>query len=174
MRSFKRVLDFAVMSAAWVAVIATILMMLQVTADAIGRTFFNKPITGTLEIVSSYHMAALTFLPLALVAKDRGHIFVELFTNWMRRGPRKYLDAFVGLVTLTYTGAFTWKAIEVAIEKTRIREAKEAGIGFVEIWPGRWLVAIGFGLMALYVAIYIVDDFREARRLMAEEDQKRG
>lgn len=157
----KRALDFVVMVAAWIAGIATILMMLQVTADVIGRSFFNSPITGTLEIVSAYNMAALSFLPLALIARERGHIIVELFTNWMKPTARNLLDGFVGILSAVYIGAFAWKAFEIAIAKTHLREAKEAGIGFVEIWPARWLVAIGFGLMGLYVVANMLMDFRK-------------
>lgn len=159
--SVIRALDFIVMLAAWIAGIATVMMMLQVTADVIGRSFFNSPITGTLEIVAAYNMAALSFLPLALIARERGHIIVELFTNWMKPTARNLLDGFVGILTTVYIGAFAWKAFEVAIDKTILREAKEAGIGFVEIWPARWLVAIGFGLMGLYVVANMLSDFRK-------------
>lgn len=172
---FKRALDFLVMVAAWIAGIATILMMLQVTADVIGRSFFNSPITGTLEIVSAYNMAALSFLPLALIARERGHIIVELFTSWMKPNARSLLDGFVGILSAVYIGAFAWKALEVAIDKTHLREAKEAGIGFVEIWPARWLVAIGFGLMGLYVVVNLIIDFQNSLPKDASElDQSNG
>lgn len=156
---FKRVLDYVVMAAASVAVVATILLMLHVTADVFGRAF-GKPITGTVEIARYYYMSALSFLPLALIARERGHIVVDLFTNWMKPHARKLLDAAVGVVTLAYMCGFTWKAIELAISKTKLREAQESGIGFIEVWPGRWFVAVGFGLMAIYVLVYIFDDFR--------------
>ena len=156
----KRLLDAVVTGAGWIAGIATILMMFHVTIDVAGRQFFGHPLTGTVEIVSAYNMIALAFLPLALIARERGHIIVELFTGWMKMRPRTLLDAFVAIITLVYTSVFTWKAIEVAIDKTEIREAKEAGIGFVEIWPARWIVAIGFGLMAIYVLVLMLRDFR--------------
>jgi TRAP-type C4-dicarboxylate transport system permease small subunit len=73
---------------------------------------------------------------------------------------RTLLDGLVAVVTLIYTAAFTWKAIEIAIRKTGIREAKESGIGLVEIWPARWVVAAGFGLMALYVCVHMCRDIR--------------
>ncbi|MDF0602014.1 TRAP transporter small permease [Psychromarinibacter sp. C21-152] len=156
----KRLLDLTVNAAAWVAAAAAILMMLHVTVDVAGRTLFHAPLTGTLEIVANYHMAALAFLPLALIAREKGHIIVELFTGWMRPGPRRILDGLVGIITVAYVGVFTWKAVDVAIDKTRIRDAKEAGFGFVEVWPARWFVVAGFGLMALYVAIHVVRDLR--------------
>ena len=139
----KRLLDAVVTGAGWIAGIATILMMLHVTVDVAGRQLFGHPLTGTVEIVSAYNMIALAFLPLALIARERGHIIVELFTGWMKMKPRTLLDAFVAIITLVYTSVFTWKAIEVAIDKTEIREAKEAGIGS---WKsgrraGSWLSA---------------------------------
>ena len=170
MTALKKTLDLIVTAAAWVGGIATVLMMLHVTIDVAGRSLFNRPLTGTIEIVSAYHMAALSFLPLAYIARERGHIIVELFTGWMKARPRALLDGLVAIVTLVYVAAFTWKAFEVALDKTHIREAKEAGIGFVEIWPARWLVVIGFGLMAVYVAIHMVQDLRYGRGGPAPDD----
>ncbi|MEW5423487.1 TRAP transporter small permease [Amorphus sp. 3PC139-8] len=161
MSVIKRIFDRVVDAAAWIAGIATVLMMFHVTADVIARTFFHAPLTGTLEIVANYNMAALAFLPLALIARERGHIFVELFTGWMEPNPRAILDGFVAIVTTVYIAVFTWKAFEVAVDKTRIRDAKEAGFGFVEVWPGRWLVFVGFGLMLIYVTYYMVRDLRD-------------
>lgn len=138
----------------------TVFMMLQVTADVIGRTLFNHPIAGTIEVVSAYCMSALAFLPLGLIARERGHIIVGVFTGRMKLRWRTLLDGLVAVVTLIYTAAFTWKAIEMAIRKTGIREAKESGIGLVEIWPARWVVAVGFGLMAFYVCVHMFRDIR--------------
>lgn len=174
MPRLRRALDRVANAAAWIAAAATVLMMLHVTADVIGRTVFSSPIVGTVEIVSAYNMAALAFLPLALITKERGHIIVELFTGWMQLRWRTLIDAVVAIVTLVYVAVFTWKAVEIAIEKTAIREAKEAGVGFVEIWQSRWLVPVGFGLMTAYILIYIVLDFRAVlRNEFTEEDEAR-
>ncbi|RVV99814.1 TRAP transporter small permease [Mesobaculum littorinae] len=174
MNALKRLLDLTVTGLAWIAGIATALMMLHVTLDVFMRTVFSSPLTGTVEIVSAYHMAALAFLPLALITRERGHIIVELFTTWMKWRPRTFLDATVAIVTVIYTAVFTWKAIEIAIDKTHIREAKEAGVGFVEIWPSRWVVALGFGLMTIYVAINLVQDYRNAARNTPPPDDGGG
>lgn len=160
MRALKRAFDWLVTVSAWIAGIATVLMMLHVTVDVAGRTLFNHPLVGTVEIVSAYHMAALAFLPLALITREKGHIVVELFTGWMQLRWRNLTDGLVAIITLVYVTTFTWKAIEIAIDKTEIREAKEAGTGFVEIWPSRWVVAFGFGMMAVYVLIHMIGDLR--------------
>jgi TRAP-type C4-dicarboxylate transport system permease small subunit len=163
MRRLKRALDRTVDALTWFACVLTVLMMLHVTADVIGRYVFNAPLVGTIEIVSAYYMAGLAFLPLALITRERGHIIVELFTTWMSRRGRTLLDAIVAVLSLVYVVMFTWQTVLIAIDKTGIREAREAGTGFIPIWQSRWVVPVGFGLMAVYLLIYIVRDFRSVR-----------
>jgi TRAP-type C4-dicarboxylate transport system permease small subunit len=160
MKGLERGLGALATALGWIAAAATVLMMLHVVADVFMREAFNAPITGTVEISAFYYMVVLSFLPLAAITRDRGHVIVELFTGWMTLRPRTLLDGLIAIVTLVYVATFTWKAAEMAIDKTGIREAKEAGIGFVEIWPSRWVVVAGFGLMTVFVAIYMIRDIR--------------
>jgi TRAP-type C4-dicarboxylate transport system permease small subunit len=163
MSQLKRLLDGLTKGVAWFAGLLAVLMMIHIAIDVIGRTFFNAPLVGTLEIVSAYYMAGLAFLPLALITKDRGHIIVELFTSRMKLKARTLLDAFVAILSLVYVTVFTWQAAISAIHQTAIGEAREAGTGYIAVWPSRWLVAIGFGLMAVYLLIYIIRDFQAVR-----------
>jgi TRAP-type C4-dicarboxylate transport system permease small subunit len=160
MHHLRTGLDGLTSALTWFAGLLTVVMMVHVTADVAARNFLNSPIVGTTEIVSAYYMAALAFLPLALITRERGHIIVELFTGWMKRPGRTLLDGIVAVLSLVYVVTFTWGVTAIAIEKTAIREAREAGIGLIYIWPSRWVVPIGFGLMAAYLLIYIVRDFR--------------
>ncbi|MGH6925765.1 MAG: TRAP transporter small permease [Propylenella sp.] len=163
MLQLKRALDLTVDALTWFACVLTVLMMLHVSADVVGRYVFNSPLVGTIEIVSAYYMAGLAFLPLALITRERSHIIVELFTTWMSRRGRTLVDVIVALLSLVYVVMFTWQTTLLAIDKTGIGEAREAGTGFIPIWQSRWVVPIGFGLMAVYLLIYIVRDFRSVR-----------
>ncbi len=140
------------------------LMMLHVSTDVIARTVFNSPLIGTIEIVSAYYMAALAFLPLAWITRSRGHIIVELFTSHLPKRRLALIDGIVGVVSLAYVLLFTWQVVDIAIEKTEIGEAWEAATGFVAVWPSRWTVPLGFGLMAVFLAVNLMADFRTARR----------
>ncbi|GIX15364.1 MAG: C4-dicarboxylate ABC transporter substrate-binding protein [Paracoccaceae bacterium] len=162
MKTLERGLGALATALGWIAAAAVVMMMLHVVADVFMREVFNRPIVGTVEISAFYYMVILSFLPLAAITRERGHIIVELFTGWMSLRGRTALDGLVAVVTFAYVATFTWKALEMAVEKTAIREAKEAGIGFVEIWPSRWVVVAGFGFMAIYVLIHLVQDLRAA------------
>ena len=153
MKSIVRLLDRLVVAAAWGAAAMAVAMMFLVSADVAGRGIFGSPITGTVEIASAYCMTAIAFLPLGLITLRQEHITVGVFTERLSERVRSALDIFAAIVTLAYTCAVTYQALVMAIEKTGIREAREAGLGLIEIWPARWLVAVGFALMVYCVAI---------------------
>jgi len=167
LRSIVRTLDRLVDALTWLAAGFALLMTLHVTADLVGRTFFNHPLVGTTEIVTAYYMVALVFLPLAVITRQRAHIMVELFTSWMARKPLLCLDLVVGIVSLGFVLLVTWMAIDTAIEKTALREAWESSTGYIPIWISRWILAVGFVLMCAYLVLNIV---REALALRGERE----
>jgi TRAP-type C4-dicarboxylate transport system permease small subunit len=98
-------------------------------------------------------MVGLIFLPLAYVQRSGGHIIVEIFTQTLARKLRLLLDAGIGMFMAVYTAVFVWFTAVEAVRKTVEREFLEATNTFIVIWPVRWLLPIGFGVMGL-IAIY--------------------
>jgi TRAP-type C4-dicarboxylate transport system permease small subunit len=45
-----------------------------------------------------------------------------------------------------------------ALEQTRAGAVWEAAGGFIPVWPSRWLLPIGSGLMVAYLVLRIVRD----------------
>lgn len=163
MPSFVRLLDRIAQIFAWIACLFCFVMMVHVTADVTGRTFFNYPLIGTLEIVSAYYMTLLAFLPLAWVTRQREHIFVELFTSRMSFRNTLRLDVFVALLTLFYVSLFGWQAAIMAIEKTEIGESWEAATGYIPVWQSRWVLVTGLASMAIFVLLQILKDIAVLR-----------
>ncbi len=163
MRGFIRLLDVVSDTLLAVSCVATVAMMLQVTADAFMRTFFHWSVPGTEEIVSAYYMVAVAFLPLAYVQRERGHVMIELFT--MRLSPR--INALIDSVVFTACGVglaiFTYATFFKAIAMT---EEAEMLIGTVDVtvWPSRWFVPAGCGAMALYLWTHAVQELLWALR----------
>lgn len=172
-RGLSRLTDFA----AVLGGAAMVIMMLQVTADVLGKYLFNQPVPATLETVSSYYMVALVFLPLGYVTKHHEHIIVELFTQGL--SPRK-LSLFTGLANVLaslYVLALTWQGTNEALYMTDILESWETELWDMQVWPSRWFVPIGCGLMFVYMVIHAIDDFAffiAGRRLMTEGKQSKS
>jgi TRAP-type C4-dicarboxylate transport system permease small subunit len=147
----------------WVACLFTVLMMAHITVDVTLRVLFNAPLTGTFEVVANYYMVAVMYLPLAYVSRHEGQIIVELFTRNM--GERRLLrwDVVANAITALYVAVFAVYTGIKAVEQTELREVKETGDTFMEIWPARWLLPIAFGLMAIYLVVRIRQDVHRAR-----------
>jgi TRAP-type C4-dicarboxylate transport system permease small subunit len=148
LRYFIRFSDGVSTIAMWLSMAIGAVMMLHIAADVTARHFFGGSLFGTIEIVSGYYMVAITFLPLAWLVGREGHIFVELFTRHMRARSLLRLETFVIAVTIAYVAILAWQSIINALEQTERREQWETALGFVAMWPSRWLLAIGFACLA--------------------------
>lgn len=150
---------------AMVAACAFILiMMFHVTLDVLGKFLFTSPAPATLETVMFYYMVALVFLPFAYIARGEGHIFVELFTRKMSSRSCSFLDGVMGVLTLIWVVALTWYAGEEAVTVTIDGEFQETAEGILHVWPSRWFLPIGCGIMAFAVILRMTQDFRIAFR----------
>lgn len=137
------------------AVIALTLMMGHVTVDVIGKYMFNSPIPVTLEMVSNYYMVAVVFLPLAAVEKVNGHIHVELIYSALPRVGRRILDVTAYTLALSFFFMLMRYSWVSAVRKFNVGEFI-MGTYPVLVWPGRFLVPLGCGLIAALLVLRLV------------------
>ncbi len=138
----------------WVAGAAILAIMFQVVADVAMREI--------IEIVSFYYMVAVTFLPLAHVSHYEGHIFVELFSRGLRPRGLAFLEGVVGIMCFVFAIWFvreTWFAALISYENNEMWETSD---DLIVIWPNRFILPFGMGLMAIYLLIRLIDDFMVA------------
>ena len=177
MKSFERWLSHLTNLSAVIGGLAMVVMMLQITTDVLGKYILNHPVPATLETVSSYYMVALVFLPLGFVTKHHEHIIVELFTQHLSPRPMSLFNGLANVLAAVYVFTLAWRGMDEAIYMTGIRESWETEIWDMQVWPTRWFVPVGCGLMFLYLVIHAIDDFAfllAGRRLMTEGKQTRG
>ncbi len=163
-----RAVSSAVMA---VAAVALILMMLMVTLDVAGKYLFTAPVPVTLEMVSNYYMVAVVFLPLAAVELTGGHIHVELIHARLPRVGRRILDVAAHALACLF---FTLVAIyggEVALKKYEVGEFLMGQYSLI-IWPSRFLVPVGCGLIALLLALKAVRSAIHLARPDLDHDDK--
>jgi TRAP-type C4-dicarboxylate transport system permease small subunit len=151
-------LDWPIKLLLWASLVAGFVMMLHVTADVTGRTFFNRPLTGTTEIVSVYYMVAACYLPWAFVARTDSHIVAGMFARIGTPLVDFWLDIVVKIATALYTALFTYETYLRAVQQTRGGEVHQMGSAYLPVWPSRWMLPIAGGLMVLYLALRIVRD----------------
>lgn len=145
----------------FVGAIAIVLMMSHVMLEVMLRTLFDISIPGTEEIVSGYYMVAVVFLPLAYVQLERGHVIIELFT--LKAGPRlkAWIDGFVYIICGGALAIFTYATFDKALKMTA---KNEMWIGMIEvtIWPARWALPFGLGIMMMIMFLQAIREFQSA------------
>lgn len=142
------------------ASVAILAMMIHVTADIVGRLLFNRPITGTLEIVASYYMVACAYLPLGYVQLQRSHMVIELFTQGLSQRALTGLDLVSSLLGTVFLGLMTWQTCLVAIDKSVVGEAVDATFYEIPVWPSRWMIVAAAGVTTLILILQTVQDGR--------------
>jgi TRAP-type C4-dicarboxylate transport system permease small subunit len=155
-----RLIGYAGGLLAFAGAVAIVVLMLHVVVDVTGRYLFNHPFPGTLESVTYYYMVMVVALPFAYVTRSQGQIAVEMFTSWLPERWTHLIDAFAGLLMLIYVGALTWKIGQEAVSMTVLGEVHDAGTMQFITWPSRWIPPIALGVMALAVAVRIVEEVK--------------
>lgn len=150
-----RLIDIVTMAMMVVAGTALMLMMIQVSADVFGKFVLHAPIPVTLEMVSNYYMVAVVFLPFAAVERMEGNIHVEMIYVRLPRVAKRVLDIisyslFIWLIWLLTSG--TWA---VAMKKYNVGEFIMGSYPIV-IWPTRFLVPLGCGLLLILLIVKLV------------------
>ena len=128
--------------------LAIIVMATHVTADVVGRTLFSKPIAGTTEIVSFYYMVAAVCLPLAYIDLRDDHITVDLLYLTMPLGLKRVMFVLSCLATAGFFAIFAYETWVIALRAMASGEMV-MGSALIEIWPSRFFLPAGFGLLTL-------------------------
>jgi TRAP-type C4-dicarboxylate transport system permease small subunit len=139
-----------------------ILMMVHVGTDIAMKILFNAPIVGTLETVSYYYMVSIVFLALPFVELRHEHVSVDLF---FQKFPHRLQVAVYVIGTLLaagYYGLFCYQTTIDAIKATADRETVMSNFLFY-VWPSRWALSLGSGILVLAILLNGVRAILERR-----------
>ncbi|ASM74384.1 MULTISPECIES: TRAP transporter small permease [Roseobacteraceae] len=139
-----------------IGTICVILMMLHVTADVIGRYFFNAPLPGTIVVVANYYMIVLVFIAIGVAEEKQAHISVEFVTDMMPKRVQTGFSVFSGVLTVIVITALMIAGYTEAVKKTNIGATMEQGSQMIEVWQSYWAIPVGTGLMVLIAAYRVI------------------
>lgn len=158
--------------------VVTILMMLNIVADVIGRYFYNRPLPGTLDLTQFAYMPALVALALGYATLQAEHIRVNLLTAATGERTQRIVEIFAMAFSFVTVILFIWFGIEKAEQAMGFGE-RAVGTPWLMIWPFRWVLVIGLiGLLlqtfavlvrAITVKNFIPDDADEDISALEEE-----
>jgi TRAP-type mannitol/chloroaromatic compound transport system permease small subunit len=131
--------------------------------DVIGRVAFNHPVPGTPELVKSL-LPAIVFLSLAYTLRQDAHVKVELITRGLRglsAAVAGLLHSFFGMIVFFVV---MWNSLAPAWEGWLIREYEGVQLE-VPVYPVRFIVFFGAGLLCLQYLLNFVEDIKVIRNM---------
>jgi TRAP-type C4-dicarboxylate transport system permease small subunit len=165
METIDRLVTFISRAVALIGGLAVALMMVHVTLDVLFRYVLNRPLAGTLTMVTYYYMILAAFVPLAFVERRGAHISVEVFTAMMPPLLTRLLSVVTGLLTMAVMALLAWRGGDAALQAMRKGLAQVQGDTEILVWPAYFAIPLGAGLMTLVLFWQIVTALsgREAR-----------
>lgn len=155
--------------------VGVVAMLVHICAYVIGRHLVATPIPATVEIVSSYYMVLIAFLPLAWAQRRGDMITVEVFAP-LFGGPLRKLDAiFVALVTAAAYLVLTYTTWQVAMREFAAKSFVISLNVALPTWPSYFILPLGFGLAAIvsvlkvFLVLTDAEDSAISDRIMEEE-----
>ncbi|MDC0739559.1 TRAP transporter small permease [Cognatishimia sp. SS12] len=118
-------------------------MMLVMFFDVIGRYVFNRPIIGSIEIISCF-MGLLVFAGMGVTTLRDGHIKVDLVTQMASLKWQRLMAVFVHVLSALIAGVITWRLAAQAVQNTA--DGSVTQVLTLPLWLVVWIMA-AFSLM---------------------------
>ena len=135
----------------YAAVISTFVIMCLTTADAVGRYFFSRPITGAFEITTNYLMVAAVFLSLGYSYRKGIFIRVTLLSDHMPKQVKLVVNYFVQLISMLFGIILIIATIKQAFYTINTR----ANLGTINfpLGPAQLIIPVGLFFMSLLMIL---------------------
>ena len=148
-KRLRVITDRAARAGGLIGALAVGLLALHVSLDVAARKLFGTPLPGTLTIVTYYYMLILAFAPLAAVEAVRGHIAIGFLGEGRTRPSRRHARSLMDLAAGLMMALLAWRGWIAAVRDWDIGAVQAQSSLMVPVWPARFVVPLGAGLMAL-------------------------
>ncbi len=133
-----------------------ILVMVAVSClDVLGAKLFNRPVPGSIEIISLAQMTTIIFA-VAITQRSRGHISVAMFVVRLPSRVQSMIRAFTSLLCTFLFGLIVYESVCIG------NEYREAGAVTATVLIPFYPFAYGIGLALTPVLIMFFCDLLDA------------
>jgi TRAP-type C4-dicarboxylate transport system permease small subunit len=142
--------------------VGMIASMLIGVADVVGTKFFDWPVPGTLEFTEST-MVLVVFGALAYAQERRSHIRVELLYSHVGPRGQSFMEAVTHIIAFMFFLLVAWQGLSELVYSWELKEATMGTVRF-PLYPARFFLLVGVGLLLVRLALDIVLDIGRMRR----------
>lgn len=137
----------------YVAGVALLGILFLTVADITGRSAFNNPVPGTVE-VTQMALVVVVFLAVAHSEDMGDHITIDLIYERLGKVGKRILDVFADVVTLVIVSLLAFQLYQFA--QRNVDSGAETPVLEWPVWPFVYIAAFGMGLYAISTVMRIV------------------
>ena len=138
----------------WIAGGLTMVMMLAVMREVLGRYFLGSPSDWSLELCE-YLLVGLAYLGAASTEAADGHIRIDFLYKKFRGRTRAVADIFIGCLGLCWGGMLLWQGSRMAFHSLATN-ARSSDAMMWPLFPSQVMIPIGTALLLLILIGKIV------------------
>jgi C4-dicarboxylate transporter, DctQ subunit len=121
-------------------------------AQVLGRTLFNLPISGYIDLVE-LSMATFAFLGIAYCQRQGGHVRMEMVLKFAQGRWQWALEVFGTLVALGIIAVLIWYGYEHFLRAWKFGDSTiDAEL---PVWPSKLVVPVAFSLLWLRLLVQL-------------------
>lgn len=140
-----------------------LLLILLVSADALGRSFFLHPIVGTTELVT-LSIVGIVFLQLADTIRGGRLTRSESLLSVLPRRAAARLQALFCLLGAAFMALGLWGSVPLLQEAVeRNHWIGNEGVFTAPVWPVKTLIVVGLGVCLIQFLRLSVEAFRNSK-----------
>ena len=144
----------------WLARVAAFVLAalcLMTFADVVGRYFFNKPFTFTVEI-TELAMGLIVYFAVGLTTHANEHISVDFVTLRLSDWLRALVELLTNLVALAFLAVMVWRVWLRAVDLLANGDVTQ--VWRIPLWPVAFAMAFGSVFLLTGVFLHMAVAFR--------------
>ena len=144
---FGKMLSLAIRMTAALGALALLALSLIGTSDVLSIRILQQSIPGVMKLSEAGLVLAL-FLGLAVAARNRGHIRIDILVTRLGPRARRFCDTTGYLFTAVFFALWTWQTGVMAAKSWSIRESA-TGLLPYPLYPIKFILFLGLLIATL-------------------------
>ncbi|QBX55945.1 TRAP transporter small permease [Nocardioides seonyuensis] len=132
-----------------IGVVAMLGFIVHISVDVFVRATAGQSWRSTLDFTAFWYMPLLVFAGFAVAEHAREHMEVNILTARLTRGAQDALEPLALICMTTFAALVAWYGLEGAREDMEL--GKAGVISDLPLWPLRFMVPVGAGLLIVQV-----------------------
>jgi TRAP-type mannitol/chloroaromatic compound transport system permease small subunit len=131
----------------WISGGLTVVMMVAVMREVVGRYFFHAPSDWSLELCG-YLLVGLAYLAAAYTELEDGHIRIDFLYGHFKEKTKTIMDIIISFIGLFWVVMVLWQGGRVAFHSLKMG-ARSADAMMWPLFPSQIVIPLGASLLAL-------------------------